>query len=117
MYGFPKKINLEDIVGSEIQQICLGRYDVQFLFGSKRRICAQGLVEVLEKTHKVAEWTEGGNWSSVAFQSLLNATIESYRVPNERLLEIRFSGGFALLLHDSSERFETVQIYPEIIVV
>lgn len=117
MYGFPKDINLDDIVGSEIQQICLGRYDVQFLFGSKRRICAQGFVEVFEDSQLVAEWTEEGNWSSTAFQRLLNLTIASYKVLGERLLEIRFMGGFALHFHDSSEQFETMQIYPEYLIV
>lgn len=34
MHGFSEDLKLEGVVGSEIHQICLGRYDVQFLFYS-----------------------------------------------------------------------------------
>lgn len=104
---------MNDIVGSEIQQIRLGRYDVQFHFGSGRTICVQGDVEVFERNTLVANWNEETNWSSTAFQALLNAQVLSYAVPNDRLLEIRFEGDLVLYLHDSSDQYESMQIYPE----
>jgi hypothetical protein len=46
MYGLPKDHALDDIVGSEIQQICLDRSDVQFRFGAENAIYAQALPEL-----------------------------------------------------------------------
>lgn len=117
MYGFPKDLELGDIAGSEIQQICLGRSDVQFRFSTERTICAQALVEVFRDEELVSVWTQDGNWSNVSFQMLLGVAVDNYAVLHERLLEIRFKDGLKLHLHDNSAQFESVQIYPEMIIV
>lgn len=117
MNGIPRDLNLSDIVGSEIQQIRVGRYDVQFHFGSGRGINVQGNVDILKGAHVIAEWREEAGWSTVAFHKLLNTTVVGYRVPHERLLEIQFEGELVLRLHDSSEQYESMQIYPEGIIV
>jgi hypothetical protein len=117
MFGFPNDLNLDDIVGSEIQQICIGRSDVQFRFGSKRHMCSQGLVEVFHDHLLVASWNVEAGWSSIEFQRLLHCAIENYNLLDERRLEIVFDGGLALHLHDNSDEFETIQIYPEFIVI
>jgi hypothetical protein len=117
MHGFSEDLKLEGIVGSEIQQICLGRYDVQFLFGSGTRICAQSLVEVFQGEELVAIWDEEKNWTTSAFQNLLNVTVDTYAVINERAMEIRLQDGMRLRLYDNSTQYESLQIYPQFIVI
>ncbi|MBQ5963612.1 hypothetical protein [Massilia sp. ZL223] len=117
MYGFPRDLDLDDIVGSEIQQICLGRFDVQFRFGSGRAICTQALVEVFQGGEMISAWDQEGKWSTASFQVLLDAIIEGYAVLDERLLEIHFKDALKLRLHDTSAEFKSVQFYPEMIVV
>ena len=112
MYRITGDLDLGDIVGSEIHQICLGRYDVQFRFGSKTLIAVQNRATLLENGETIGAWDEETNWTSLAFQRLLNLRVESYSVPNDRLLEIRFYGGLALHLHDDSDQFESIHIYP-----
>jgi hypothetical protein len=111
MYGFSKDLELGDIVGSEIQQICLGRSDVQFRFGTERAICAQALVEVFQDEELVSVWTQEGKWSNITFQMLLGVAVDNYAVLHERLLEFRFKDGLKLHLHDTSAQFESVQNY------
>jgi len=113
MYRIPADINLDDIVGSEIHQIRLGRYDVQFHFDSGRSIAVQGDVDVFQNSTLISNWTEEHNWTNTEFQKLLNAPVLSYSVPNDRLLEIKFEDSLVLHLHDSSDQYETMQIYPE----
>ena len=113
MYRISEDINLNDIIGSEIQQIALGRYDVQFHFGSGRSICVQSHVEVWEADVLIARWDEENNWTSQLFQKLLNAKVQEYSVPNDRLLKIKFEGNIVLHLHDNSDQYESMQIYPE----
>jgi hypothetical protein len=117
MNGIPRDLNLSDIVGSEIQQIRVGRYDVQFYFGSGRGINVQGDVDVLNGGRVIAEWREESGWSTVAFHKLLNTPVVGYSIPHERLLEIQFEGELSMRLHDSSEQYESMQIYPEGIIV
>lgn len=118
MYGFPNDLNLDDIIGTQIEQICLGRFDVQFRFGTERTICSQALVEVFRDDALISAWKpEESIWSNASFQMLLEPETEAYAVLHERLLEIRLKGGLKLHLHDSSSQFESVQIYPEMIIV
>jgi hypothetical protein len=110
MYRFPEDLDLNDIVGSDVDQICLGGFDVQFVFGSKTRIAVQSRVSFFENNDVAAVW-EDNNWSNLSFQRLLNATVQSYKVINDRTLEIQFSGTLKLQLHDDSDQYESMQIY------
>lgn len=112
MNRFASDIDLKDIVGSEIQQICVGAFDVQFRFGSKTAICVQSRVTLLEQLTMIATWDEKTGWSALEFQKVLNVPVTGYSVPNDRLLEIQFQGGLALQVHDDSDQYESLQIYP-----
>lgn len=111
MYRISVDLDLSDIVGSDLNQICLGRYDVQFVFGSKTTIAVQSRACFLDKEKVVAVWNDADNWSSLSFQRFLNATVQSYSVMNDRTLEIQFSGDLRLQLHDDSDQYESMQIY------
>ena len=117
MYGFSKDLKIDAIVGSDIQQICLGRYDVQFLFGSGTRICVQSLVEVFQGRELIATWDQERNWTTNAFQAPLDATVDHYIVIDRQTMEIGLQGGLRLRLHDNSSHYESVQIYPDFIVI
>jgi hypothetical protein len=111
MYRIAADLDLRDIVGSEIQQICLGRSDVQFRFGSGTTICVQSRVTLVEHGRTVATWDEKENWTQLDFQKLLMIPVLGYSVPNERLLETHLTGDLTLQLHDDSDQFESMQIY------
>jgi hypothetical protein len=110
MYRFSEDLDLQEIVGSEIQQICVGRYDVQFHFHSGTSIGGQADVTLLDGAEEIGRWTEDANWSTLAFQKLLNITITNYSVPNDRVLRIEFDNGLVLELHDSSDQYESFLI-------
>ncbi|CAN5153105.1 hypothetical protein BH11PSE11_BH11PSE11_32400 [soil metagenome] len=111
MYRIPANLDLTDLVGADLEQICLGGADVQFVFGTKATVAVQSRVSVFENDDLVAEWDEEENWCSLSFQRLLNATVQGYRVINEQTLEIQFADGLKLQLHDESDQYESMQIY------
>jgi hypothetical protein len=117
MYGFSKDLKLEGILGAELHQIRLGRYDVQFLFCSGISIAVQSLIEVLQGDELIATWDVELNWTSSNFQKLLNVTVISYSVIDERTLEIQLHEELRLRLHDDSEQYESLQIYPEHLII
>jgi hypothetical protein len=111
MYRIPKDLNLENIIGRDLNLLGLGKHDIQLNFdGSGIKICVQGAIRLIEDGKVIATWTEH-SWSSIDFQKILNATVESYAVPRENLLEIRFEDELTLQLHDDSDQYETMQIY------
>ena len=91
MYGVPLDLDLQSIIGNDLNLVGLGKYDVQLNFdGSGVKICIQGDITLMEDKQEIAVWNEKDNWSSLAFQKLLNATVVGYAVPNKNLLEISF---------------------------
>ena len=112
MFRFSTDLMLDDLVGSEIQQICLGPADIQFRFGSGTCIAVQSRATLLRAGDALCEWNPAGGWSNCEFQRLFACSICAYAVLNARLLEIRFSDGLALQFHDDSDQFESLQIYP-----
>ena len=111
MYRFPTDLNLNDIVGSDLDQICLGGFDVQFVFGSQTRIAVQSRVSVFENNLLTAVWDDTKSWNNLSFQRLLNKTVQSYKIIDDQTLEIQFSCALKLQLHDDSDQYESVQIY------
>lgn len=112
MYRIPENLDIKGIIGYDLNLLGLGRYDIQLNFtGSGIKFCIQGNISLLENGKVIATWNEETNWSSLDFQKVLNATVESYAIPNEKLLEIRFDKGLILQIHDDSDQYEAMQIY------
>ena len=112
MYRIPADLDIKGIVGYDLNFLGLGRRDIQLDFnGSGIKFCIQGNVTLLENGKVIATWNEQTNRSSLDFQKVLNATVESYAIPIEKLLEIRFDKGLTLQIHDDSDQYEAMQIY------
>jgi hypothetical protein len=117
MYRIPTDLNIKGLVGSVLNQIRLGRYDVQFHFDSAACISTQTQLDVFRGTNKIAAWNEENNWSGAEFQALLNEKVVAYSVPNDRLLTVQFESGLALHFHDDSDQYECIQIDPGGIII
>lgn len=111
MYRVPENLDLSTILGSDLNMISLGRYDVQFSFDAKTTICLQSKATLLHNGIEIATWDDENNWSSLSFQRLLNQSVKSFSVPHDQLIEIQFTNDFTLQLHDSSDQYESMQIY------
>ena len=110
MYRVDKALDLSFLLGTDLNQIALGRYDVQFIFDCTSKICLQSRATVLLNGEEIAEWNEDG-WSSLEFQKILNESVLGFSVPTDRLIEIQFTNGFRLCLYDDSDQYESMQIY------
>jgi hypothetical protein len=111
MYRFPLNLDLSRMVGSDLNQMRLGRYDVQFVFDSDVTIAVQSRITVLENDEPIADWNSERNWSNLNFQKIVNATVAGCSVLDEQTLEIRFSENFAIQLFDDSDQYESMQIW------
>ncbi len=112
MHRIRHDLDLTAIVGRDLNLLGMGRYDVQLNFiGSGITFCIQGDMSLFEGDEVIATWNEQDNWSSLSFQKLLNATVASYEISNDRCLKIVFENGLTLCMHDNSDHFESMQIY------
>jgi hypothetical protein len=113
MYGVPKDLDLSWCVGSHLQQVAVGKFDVQFLFGNGAKIAVQSKVEMFQRGRRLAEWSEAQGWSSAAFAGALEQIVKSGRVLNDRAFELELSDDVVLQFHDTSDQYESMQLYPQ----
>ena len=111
MYGLADQLKIDGLVDSELQQICVGKFDLQFRFSSGTMIAVQNKARIFQAGLLTSSWTEENGWDSVGYQSLLNVEVVGYQVP-ENTLHIEFRNGLLLELTDDSDQFESMQIYP-----
>jgi hypothetical protein len=111
MYRVPPDLDLSFCAGHSLNQVAIGKYDVQFKFESGVTLMLRSEGEVLQGGNVVASWTEEAGWSSLAFVALLNQTVIHARVPDERTIELQFPEGFILRVYDNSDQFESMQIF------
>jgi hypothetical protein len=109
MYGFPSDLNLLAAVGHETTQFCIGPYDLQFSFGPVA-FAIQSRVELQQDGGVVASW-QAGEWPGAAFYSALSKPVSAVRVVDERRLCIALQEGLELHVLDTSEQYESLQIY------
>ncbi len=114
MYGLDpiSKIEIEGMIDHTLNQICIGKYDVQFRFSSGTFIAVQGGANILESGQSIATWSEEGAWSDLSFQRLVNHDVIGYSIPDSKTLRIDFDDNFVLELLDDSDEYESMQIYP-----
>lgn len=111
MHGVSSNLDLSFCLGTPIEQIAIGKFDVQFRFGSGARICVQGKIEIHRGGTLIASWDEKVGWTSIGFQDILNVAADSISIPTDRRIDFMLGNGMMLSLFDSSEQFESMQIY------
>jgi hypothetical protein len=110
MYRFAKDLDLSILIGRDLNQICVGRHDIQFRFSPDVSISLQSRATVLHDGKIAATWVEDKGWSSTGYHKLLNQTVISARVESESMLEIVLSDHWQLQLFDESDQYESMTL-------
>lgn len=111
MYGFPKDLDLNFLVGAHIPQLRFGIGDVQLMFSCQLQICVQGKIDIFLDDKVIANWAQRSLWSSLSFQQIYNKDILEAHLLNDRILEIKLEDNLTILIYDNSEHYESLQIY------
>jgi hypothetical protein len=110
MHRFAKDLDLSKFIGRDLNQICVGKYDVQFHFAPDVSIGLQSRATVLQGEKLVATWSEDEGWSSTNFHKLLNLAVTAASIESESMLEIAFTDHFRLQLFDESDQYESMTL-------
>ena len=115
MYGIPKDLNLDFLLGATLTQIAIGEYQIQFNFSPEGSFGVEGNWELKDKKGNVLDSSASPPFGQV--QSLLGQNVKASMVAPPKSLTITFESGQALTIYDSSEQFESFTIQPGDIIV
>jgi hypothetical protein len=109
MYGFPSDLDLTAAIGHETTCFCVGPYDLQFSFGPVSFV-VQSRVELHRDGAVIATW-QAGEWPAEAFYLVFSVPVTSVRLTDQKCLCIALGGGLELHVLDTSDQYESAQIY------
>jgi len=109
MYRIPDELDLSPVVGTFTTQVRVGQFDLQFTFGPVS-FFVQSPVNLFRDGKLIAHW-EQGRWPDSGFYDIMNATVRRCEIPNDRLIVLELDNGIAMHLEDSSDQYESMQIY------
>ncbi|PTQ67876.1 hypothetical protein [Pseudomonas sp. GV071] len=109
MYGIPKELDLSPVIGQFTTQVRVGQFDLQFTFGIVH-LAVQTPVTLFRDGKPFARWEEG-RWPDPGFYEIMNRNVLRCEVVSDRLIVFEFENGVVMHLEDSSDTYESMQIY------
>jgi hypothetical protein len=113
MYGLkPDSLQyLSHLTGGEVQQVCVGKYDLQFHLHPTGNISVWSRCELLGADGSVADtWEDGLRSERFLFADLLGGTVSEVTIPDTKTLRIAFADGRHLVIYDTSEQYESFSV-------
>lgn len=113
MYGVPENLDLTFLHGSELVQVCLGLYQVQFHFAPEGEISVEGKWELLAADDSEIDRSRPAPRNrAFELHRLLGRRITGSVLSPPNWFALRFDGGEVLRVFDSSEQYESFSIQP-----
>jgi hypothetical protein len=113
VYGVPKNLDLNFLHDSELSQICLGVYQVQFHFSPEGIISVEGEWELLSRDGiEIDRSAQAPRANAFQLHRLLGQRVVGSELLPPEWFALRFEKGEVLRVFDSSQDYESFSIQP-----
>jgi hypothetical protein len=110
MYGIDKKISYEFLIGKELLQLCIGRYQLIFNFSDQLVISTECCLSLKFLDGTLIEVSSDSPESAGKLTCLLGRTIENVNTDIDGVMTLLFAGGLEMSIIDSSKDEESFAI-------
>ena len=115
MYGIPRDIDWGFILGKELEQIIIGKYDVQLCFFGNVVISFYGKFLHSKPNNTIITNTDENDlaYHSISLISLLGSSVIEAKSDCSTELYIKYSNSEFIIIYDDSEYYESISVtYP-----
>lgn len=111
MYGVPADLPIQAFVGQELNQICLGRFQIQLHFAGVGSISVEGRWELRDAAADIVDRAEAHETrKSYRIHQLIDIPVARCSIDPPRSFTLFFDNGLALTVLDDSEQYESFSI-------
>jgi len=100
--------DLSSFTGKLVEQVCLGRHQLQIHFEDRLSIFIEGECSIGKTTNPLR--SEDYISRGTEFARLLEQRVEGAEIVDDRTIKLQFSNGDALFVFDSNDQYESFQI-------
>jgi hypothetical protein len=113
VYGVPEDLDLQFLHGAELIQICIGLYQVQFIFQSGANISVEGEWKLYTSDgSELDRSSPAPRHEPFQLHRLLGRRVAASTVSSPNWIALRFETGDILRIADSSKEYESFSIQP-----
>ena len=114
MYGVPADLPIQAFVGQELNQICLGRFQIQLHFSGRGSISIEGGWELRDAAADIVDRAEEHDTQkSYRIHRLIDSSVARCSIDPPRSFTLLFENGLTLTVFDDSEKYEAFSIVVE----
>jgi hypothetical protein len=118
MYGVPRNLTLEGLVGAVLVQIALGEFQIQFKFHPEGEIAVEGQWELRDRAGRLVDQAQAtAQRDAYRVHHLLGRQVTDATVQAPESVTLHFDSGHLLRVFDSSQEHESFTIQPGDIIV
>jgi hypothetical protein len=111
MYGVPADLPLDKFVGSEICQIQIGRFQINFVLAGRGVITVMGRWELKDRSGNLIDSeVEHAERDCYRAHQIIDVPIEAFAIDPPRSFTLNFKSGHVLEIYDDSEQYESFWI-------
>ena len=110
MYGVPADVDWSFLYSKELEQVCIGSFDVQLRFFGDVGISIYGGFDHLGPDGSPLSDRPDLPDRATTLVSLLKCRVTDARPDGGKTLALRFSNGESLRIHDDDEHYETFTV-------
>jgi hypothetical protein len=101
----------QELDGKKLIQVCVGQYDLQFHFHPSGDISITGRCELHDcQNTTIDDWEDGERSEHFRFLEILGQSVASVVLDTEKSFQVRFSGGYTLVVIDNCEHYESFSV-------
>jgi hypothetical protein len=113
MHGVSADLDLQFLHGAELIQVCVGLYQVQFVFHPEGNICVEGEWELYAADGSELDRSRPSpRQEPFQLHRLLGQRVVASSVSSPVWFGLRFERGDLLRIYDSSKEYESFSIQP-----
>jgi hypothetical protein len=114
MHEVPEYLNLDRLIGQQLQQICIGAYDLQFRFMGDDRIRCTGLVHVVLDGEERLVFGEDLWHDSRPLTSIVGRDVTDWRRDGSHVLVVELGSNAAIRFTSQDSPYEDFIVDPEV---
>ena len=112
MHPLSTDLNIQDIIGRQLNQVGVGRWDAQFSFDCTRIIQSMGKVEITTGNKVIVVFN--GEWLDISpIQDIVGLEVIAWSRLNDHSFSVTLDNNSVITFYTSDVPYEEIIIYPE----
>jgi len=112
MHGVPKDLPIDRFVGQQFNQICLGRFQIQFQANGAGSICVEGHWELRDHRDTIIDAGQAhAQREAFRVHQIIDLPITGFTIDAPRSFTLLFENGIRLTIFDDSPEHESFSVH------